>query len=154
MKTLILYATKYGAAGEIAKRIANKIDGAVIHNLKQESPSLADFDCIIIGGSVYAGSIRKEVKTFIVNNENNILEKKFGLFLSGIGASGEKTYFDNNFSQKILEKAKTKSFLGGIFDPKKANFLERFIIKLVAKQTVYTNTIDDDKISQFVQLMK
>ena len=29
MKTLILYATKHGAAYEIARRIAEKMDGAI-----------------------------------------------------------------------------------------------------------------------------
>ena len=32
MKTLILYATKYGAAREIAKRIAEKMGGAALHD--------------------------------------------------------------------------------------------------------------------------
>ena len=35
MKTIILYATKYGAAAEIARRIAAHIDGAIVHDLKQ-----------------------------------------------------------------------------------------------------------------------
>jgi menaquinone-dependent protoporphyrinogen IX oxidase len=32
MKTLILYATKHGAAREIAQRIAIRLDGAVVHD--------------------------------------------------------------------------------------------------------------------------
>jgi len=34
MKTLILYATKHGATGEIANRIAAKMTGATVCNLK------------------------------------------------------------------------------------------------------------------------
>ena len=154
MKTIILYATKHGAAAEIAQRIANKIDGAVIHNLKQDIPSLADFDCIIIGSSVYAGMIRKEAKKLLRKNENTLQEKKLGLFLCGIGAGGEKEYFEKNFPSELLQKAKASSFLGGIFDPQKAGVIERFIIKIVTKKTRYINTIDDDKIEPFVRALQ
>ena len=35
MKTLILYASKYGAAQEIARRIANRMGNADTYDLKQ-----------------------------------------------------------------------------------------------------------------------
>ena len=154
MKTIILYASKYGAAAEIAQRIAGKIDGAVIHDLKKDPPSLAEYDCVIFGSSVYAGAIRKEAKVFLSKNAHLLREKKLGLFLCGIGAEGEKTYFDANFSPEILQAAKARSFLGGIFDPEKANLFERFIIKIVTKKSDPVNTIDDGKIGQFAEVMK
>ena len=155
MKTIILYATKHGAAAEIAQKIADKITGAVIVNLKEkEIPSLSDFDCVILGSSVYAGNILKEAKAFLAKNESVLLEKKIGLFLCGIGAEGKETYLNNNFSVNILQAAKSKKFLGGIFDPKKANGFERFIIKIVTKKSEYINTISDRKIEQFAETMK
>jgi len=58
MKTLILYATKHGATREVATRIASHTDGTVLHDLKQAStPTLADFDCVIIGSSLYGGAM-------------------------------------------------------------------------------------------------
>ena len=157
MKTLILYATKYGAAREIAQRIAGKIDGSVICDLKQDDiPPLGEFDCVILGSSIYAGMIRKEAQTFLSQNADLLREKKTGLFLSGMNPSPEQenNYFKANFSQDILQAAKIKSVLGGIFDPKKAGFMERFIMKMVAKQSKYTDTISDDKIEKFAEVMK
>ncbi|MCL2759305.1 MAG: flavodoxin domain-containing protein [Treponema sp.] len=154
MKTIILYATKHGAAGEIAQRIAEKIDGAVVHDLKQALPSLADFDCIIVGGSIYAGSIRKEAKTFLTKNAEILKEKKLGLFLCGLDSSGKAAYFEKNIPADILQTAKAKSFLGGIFDPKKTGAMERFIIKIVTKQSCYMSTIKDEKIVKFAEQMK
>jgi len=154
MKTIILYATKYGAAVEIARRIAGKIEGAVIHDLKQDTPLIADFDCVIFGSSVYAGSIRKEAKLFLAQNADTLKEKKLGLFLCGIGADRAEKFFNDNFSKEILQKAKAVCFPGGIFDPKKANGLERFIIKLITKQSSCIDTIKDKKIEQFAQEMK
>jgi len=155
MKTLILFATKHGAAGEIAQQIADKMDNAVIHDLKQKgSPSLDEFDCIIIGSSIYAGMIRKEAKLFLSKNAKILQEKKLGLFLCGMDRNRENEYFSVNFPPELLEKAKITKYLGGIFDPKKTGFLERLIVKTAAKQTDYINSIDENKIRQFAEALE
>ena len=154
MKTLILYATKHGGTHDVAKRIAKKIHGAVIHDLKQANiPPLAEYDCVIFGSSIYVGQVRKEAKAFLVQNANKLKEKKLGLFLCGLQESEEKQCFASNFPPDILESAKATSFLGGIFDPDKAGFMERFIIKAVAKMKGYTDKIDNDKIERFAEEM-
>ena len=155
MKTLILYATKHGAAAEIARRIASRIDGAVAHDLKKGSaPPLEGFDCVIVGGSVYVGMVRKEAKTFVSQNAASLHKKKLGLFLCGMDSGKVKECFDANFPSELLKSAKAMSFLGGIFDPKKAGVLERFVMKVVAKQSEYIDTIDDGKITEFAEVMQ
>jgi len=155
MKTLILYATKHGAAREAAERIAKRIPGAVLHDLKQSGiPSLVDFDCVIFGSSIYVGSIRKEAKTFLARNADALKEKKLGLFLCGLQPEEEKQFFASNFSPDLLTAAKATAFLGGIFDPKKTGFMGRLVIKAVAKLTEYSDKIDNDKIERFVEGMK
>ncbi|MCL2411869.1 MAG: flavodoxin domain-containing protein [Treponema sp.] len=155
MRTIIFYATKNGAAAEVAARIASKIEGAVLHNLKQSPfPSFEDFDCVIIGSSVYAGMILKETKRFLSQNAGKLRQRKLGLFICGMSTKEDNTTYNNNFSQDILQTAKAKSHLGGIFDPKKAGTFERFIIKLVTKKSEYVNTIDDSKIEEFVKEIK
>ena len=155
MKTLILYATKHGAAREVAQRIANRTEGAVLHDLKQgDVPSLTDYDCVIIGSSIYAGMIRKEAKTFLTQNAEVLRDKRLGLFLCGMDAKQEQEYFKVNFSPETLQAAKIACFLGGIFDPKKAGIIGRFIMKAVAKQSEYLDTIDDSKIVQLVEAMR
>ena len=155
MKTLILYSTKHGAAREIARRIADRIDGAVVYDLKQGGiPSITEFDCVIIGSSLYAGMIRKEAKAFMLQNADILRGTKLGLFLSGIEASQEKEYFKSNFLPDILKEAKAASFLGGIYDPIKAGMIERLIMKAAAKRSEYLNYIDDEKIERFALDMK
>ena len=151
MKTLILYATKHGAAGEAARRIAGRMGAAAIHDLKQgEAPSLAGFDCVIVGSSLYAGAIRKEAKAFLAQHAGALQGKKYGLFLVGMDAGREGEFFRANFAPEVLQSAAAASFLGGIFDPKKANFLERLVVRAVAKTSAYFDAIDDDKIDRFV----
>ena len=155
MKTLILYATKYGAAAEIAKRIAEKIDGAVVHDLKQGGiPDIAGFDCIIIGSSVYAGMFRKEAKTFLSENTDVLRQKKLGLFISGMSSDEEQKMFTDNVPKDLIESAKATVMPGGLFDPKKAGFFARLIMKAVTKQSGYVDTIDNGKIEQFAEVMK
>ena len=155
MKTIILFAGKYGTTREIAERIAKKTDGATVYNLKRDSiPDLEEFDCVIIGSSIYVGMIRKEAKAFLSENKDILSRKKTGLFLSGLEASGEKEFFEKNFSPDLLRSAKATAFLGGIFDPQKNSLMERFITKVVAKQSGYINTIDDSKIEGFVKDLK
>jgi menaquinone-dependent protoporphyrinogen oxidase len=153
MKTLILYASKYGAAEEIARRIAQKMDGSVVYDLKQGSiPPLEDFDCIILGSSVYAGNIRKEAKAFVAKNAAELGEKTVGLFISGLGT--DINVFSKAYPPGFADKAKAKSLLGGIFDPQKCSGPERFIIKMVSKLTEYTDSIDDETIDRFIATIK
>ena len=154
MKTLILYATKYGATYEIARRIAERMDGAVIHDLKNDGmPSLEEFDCVIAGSSVYVGMIRKEAKAFLAKNTAALCNMKFGLFLSGLEPGKENELFSTNFSPQILQSAKAKVFLDGIFDPKKIRLFDRILLKMAAKPSKYMNTINDEKIKEFAEAM-
>jgi len=154
MKTIILYATKHGAAGEIARRIAEKMDGADTHNLKQGgAPDLSGYDCVIIGSSIYAGMIRTEAKAFLSQNADALRSKKLGLYVCGLGTEKENEVLSAAFPEDLLRNAKAARLLGGIFDPSKAGFFERLVIKIVTKKSEYTDTIDDGKIDMFVHAM-
>ena len=155
MKTIILYATKHGAAAEIAKRIAAQIDGAIMHDLKQaDIPTLSDFGCVIVGSAIYAGTFRKEAKDFLAQNTNELITKKLGLFISGMSESESDDAFKANVPDDVLQAATVKSVLGGIFDPKKSNFFERLIMKIVTKQSGYVSNITDEKIATFVEAIR
>ena len=151
MKKLILYATKYGATAEIARRIAEKFGDADTHDLKAPVPDFTEYDCIIIGSSIYAGAFRKEVKNFFAQNEDKLLQKKFGVFASGMSRGDGGKVFDENVPDKIKQATKATALLGGIFDPSKANFMERLIMKIITKQSGRVDVIDESKIESFVE---
>jgi menaquinone-dependent protoporphyrinogen oxidase len=152
MKTIILFATKYGATGEIARRIAARIDNSELCDIKLGNiPALTEFDRIIVGSSIYAAQMRKEARAFLSQNAEILCSKQLGLFLCGISRNEDDKYFSANFPPNILHAAKAASFLGGIFDPKKVGAMERFVMKLVSKHSEYMDTIDDEKIIKFVE---
>ena len=155
MKTLILYASHYGATHEIARRIQSHMDDSALHDLKQGgAPSIAEYDCVIIGSPLYAGLIQKEVKAFVIKNAEGLRGKSIGLLLSGFEAENEQEYFEKNFPKDILDSAKAKCFTGGIYDPAKAGLLHKLMLKAAGKQMPYTDTIDNEKIKQFAEVMR
>lgn len=155
MKTIILYATKHGAAREIAQRIAAEIEGAVVHDLKQSGDiDISEYDRVILGSSLYAGSIRKEAKAFLAQNKDALKMKRPGLFLCGLDAGNEEKYFKDNFLEEILQTAETTGFLGGIFDPQKVGMPGRLIMKAASGVSKYTDAIENGKIESFAAAMK
>ena len=155
MKTLIVYASQYGATREIAQRIADRISGAVVHDLKQSKLQSVDaFDCVIIGSPLYVGSIRKEVKAFLTGNIEFLRGKSLGLFLSGLEPENEQMCFEKNFPPDILSASKAKCFTGGRYDPAKAGRFHKLLLRIVGKPTSNLDTIDDEVIEQFAEAMR
>ena len=155
MRTLIIYATKYGATKIIAESIASHLEDADILDISSShNPKISDYDCIVLGSPLTAGTIRKEIKEFANKYADELKSKNLGLYVSGLQASGEAEYFEQNFSSVLLETAKVKAFLGGIFDPEKCGFLARTAIKIITKLDRYTSTIDEEKIKLFAQNLK
>ncbi|MDR2956733.1 MAG: flavodoxin domain-containing protein [Coriobacteriales bacterium] len=155
MKTLVLYATKYGAARKIAESLAESLSDADLCNIKEGYPTnFAKYDCVIIGSSVYAGSIRPEAKAFIAQAVSALEGKRLGLFICGMDAQRYEDCLKKNYPAEILQQAVVTDFLGGIFDPAKANFAERTIFRAASKLSSYQNTIDVEKIKQFAQAME
>ncbi|MCL2820819.1 MAG: flavodoxin domain-containing protein [Oscillospiraceae bacterium] len=155
MKTVVLYATKHGAAADIAKRIAAQFDDAGAYDIKNdEIPNLSDFDCIIIGSAVYAGTFRNEAKTFLIKNADELIGKKLGFFTSGMSPSESTSVFKANIPEKILQAATAVCSPGGAFNPENAKFFEKLIMKMVTKQSGPINTISDEKIIEFAEAMK
>lgn len=165
MRTLIIYGSKHGATERCSKALKNKLRGeVVIVNIKKDTvPDLNSFESIVIGGSIYAGRIQKEIREFTFKNANILKSKKIGLFVCCM-SEGEKAISQLNESLPIelVSMATAKEHFGGGFTFSKMNFFEKFIIKMVSKKQknaalVNMNkdilNIHEDNINRFAQLM-
>lgn len=135
MKTLIVYAGKYGTTARIAGIIAQALAGQVqAHNLAEgPPPAPEDFERIVIGSSVYIGRIRKQAKAFCVQNKAVLLQKQLALFLcSGMPQNSEQ-YYKDNFDEALLQHASPKASFSGEFLVEKMGFLDKKMIAAVAK---------------------
>lgn len=155
MKTLIVYATKYGSTKEVAKKLAASFeDVTLVNSVTEQIPDLAAYECVIMGSRITAGMVDKSIKSFAKENEEVLGQKRLGIFLCGLQEKGEKEYLEANFSQALVQKAKAVAFLGGVFDPSKCGFLAKAVIKKVAGLSEYTNMINEKKIADFGEQMK
>ena len=147
MNTLIAYATKYGCTEKCAAILSEKLTGKVdLCNLKERKAiDLSQYDKVVIGGSIYAGKVRKEVSEFCSENHNLLKNKKLGLFICGMLEDQAETELNNSFSQELLTNAVAKNFFGGEFQFKKMKFMEKFIVKMVSKADKNRPVIDTGK---------
>lgn len=134
MKTLILYASKYGATAECARLLAQELGPrAELHNLEEGAPDLAGADAVLVGGPIYAGMLRKPVKEFCKKQEAALLEKKLGLFLCCTTPAQAEDFLRQNLPAALLEHAGAKENLGGVLPTGKVRAMDKMILSMVAK---------------------
>ena len=155
MKTLIIYGTKYGTTEKCSKLLKDKLKGEVVMvNIKKESlPDIMAFDNIIIGGAIYMGQIRKEIKNFCIENLNKLKDKRIGLFICGMNEKDVETQLENVFPKALISSAIVKDSFGGAVVFKKMNFFERFIMKKVSKNDKDVSKISEENINKFAKII-
>lgn len=158
MKTLIVYATKYGATKACAERIAAKIPGALAVSAN-EAVDLTAYDAVILGTPIYMGMSRKEMKLFIQKNLPALLQKKIGLFLCCMQDENEPVskQFQVAFPKELRDHASVLAALGGAIDKEKLKTLDGFIMKIISANLKSKDevllTISEERINQLVELM-
>lgn len=81
MKTLILYAGKYGATADCAQRLCALLGDAQARDLAREPrPELAGYDAVILGASVYMGRPRKEMVAYAREAQPLLLQRRLACF--------------------------------------------------------------------------
>jgi menaquinone-dependent protoporphyrinogen oxidase len=154
MKIAIIYATKYGCADKCAHTLANEIEtNTAIINLELSTDvNLSAFDTIIIGGSIHAGMINRKVKKFVTKYQDELINKRLGLFLCCL-FEGEKALqqFQDAYPEKLRNKAIAHGLFGGELDFNKMNFIEKAIVKKVANIESSTSRINYSDVKDFAK---
>ncbi len=156
MKTLIIYASKHGSAEKAANKLYQYLgDEKEIVNIQENSkPFLENFDTVIIGGSIYGGKIQKEIQKFIEDNLETLLSKRIGLYLCcGIEKDFEKQ-LENSMSEKLLSHTSVVGYFGYEYNIDKMNFLEKTMVKFVAKDKAGKSNINEENIKEFAREIK
>ncbi len=152
MKSLIIYASKHGCAEKAANLVYDKLSGIKdIVNIKENSQvNISNFDTVIIGGSIYGGNIQKEIKEFIDKNLSILLEKRIGLFLCCGMEKDYKKQLENSFPKELLAHRNVDGYFGYEFNVDKMGFIEKSLVKLIAKDKVGDLKISKENIQKFV----
>jgi menaquinone-dependent protoporphyrinogen oxidase len=109
MKTLVAYASKYGATEGIAQRIGERLRE---HQLDvdvvkcEDIQDAAGYDAYVVGSAVYEFNWRKDARKFVKRNVDTLASKPTWLFASGpVGT--EKVDKDG---KDVLEGAAPRQF--------------------------------------------
>ncbi len=152
MKTAIVYCTTHGCTEKCAAELSQQLNGtADLYNIKKKAPkNLAEYETIIIGGSIHAGQVQRRVKSFCEKNESVLLQKRLGLFLCCMeeGDNAHKQ-FDNAFPEMLRQHATAHGLFGGEFDFDRMGFVAKAIVKKVANVEESIDHISHDSIADF-----
>lgn len=156
MKTLILFATKYGCTEKAAYVLKSQLSGDVeAVNLKDMNiPPLDAYDNIILGGSVYFGQIRKEMAQFAKSNKEALKSKRLGLFICA-GAKGEQAEQELHqaFPEELCSKAVVKEVFGDEVYAGKLSTMDRIVLRLVKGKDTNGTGLALDRIESFARAM-
>ncbi|MDR2932615.1 MAG: flavodoxin domain-containing protein [Oscillospiraceae bacterium] len=134
MKTVIAYASEYGSAKTCAEMLAGHLDGdTALLDLKRSTALDGGYDTVIIGGSVYAGSIQKEVIRFCTANRDALMGKRLGLYVCCAARGESAADYVKLFPEELVGKAVATGAFGGVFHMDKMKPFHKLIIKMLRK---------------------
>lgn len=151
MKTIIIFSTKRQTTKKCVQLLEEKMDSNVVSvELKKNTKiDLSNYENVIIGGSIYMGMLNRNLKKFILNNQEILLSKNLGLFVCAMAEKDElEEEIKANFPKALYDKAQKVYCLGGAFKLEEMNFLERFIVKKVAKIKESVSYINEEEIKE------
>lgn len=141
MNAAVIYKTKYGATHQYAQWIGSELSLPIFDTEEIEPDQLTDFDCLIIGSSVYYGKLL--IKKWLLFNWRYIQGKDIFLFVVS-GTPKDKreklnSYIINSLSPEAINSCKI-FFLPGKLLLSELSFIERFMLKLATKMASKINT--------------
>ena len=155
MKTIIYYASKHGATKEIAGRLAGLLENATIVNLCDPSiPSPEEAERVIVGGSVYIGKLRKEMKGFLIQHQTALVQRPLGLFLLGLDEKLSCDALQKEAPPELITAARRVDWLGGVINPANCSLLERIVLRLVTGKSGKVDTVEQARLEAFADRMR
>jgi menaquinone-dependent protoporphyrinogen oxidase len=154
MKTLIVYCSSHGTTEKAVRLLSEWMEGEVLAvDLKRDKIlfDVNEFDFVVVGGSIHAGSIQGKVRQFIGKHYDVLMTKKVALFLC-CWHDGQTAIeqFNDAFPEELRNVSVANGIFGGEFLVSKMNFLERQIVKKVSNITTDTSNLDTTAIMTFV----
>lgn len=157
MNTLIVYDSKHGATRQACGELAGRLRGQVtlVDLGAGETAGPEGFDWVLVGGPIYAGSLRSGVKGYLDTHREVLLKKDLGLFLCGADQTQEhrENFLANNVPEDLLVHARVRGHFGHQFHFDRMNFLERTIVKKIVKVRGSEDKVDLEGIERFAQMV-
>jgi menaquinone-dependent protoporphyrinogen oxidase len=157
MKTLIIYTSSHGCTEKTVRELSPKLSGEItsIELKHYPFPRINEYDRIIIGGSIKTRKIQKRIRDFCTSNMNELRSKEIGLFICSIYEPEiAREEIQNAFSEELHQMAKTEAIFGGEFNLGEMNYMEKLLVRKIAKVSECDSEIDYHSIEQFANRME
>lgn len=145
-KALLLYSTVEGQTLTIMEKIAEHLTAQSseinydLYNIEEVLPvNLADYETILIGGSIRYGHFRKPLIQFIQQNTQLLNSKKTAFFCVCVTArkAGKDTPEGSLYVRKLFQKVQWQPNLKGVFAGAlyypKYGWFDRTMIRLIMR---------------------
>jgi menaquinone-dependent protoporphyrinogen oxidase len=151
LKVLIAYSSKHGFTKRCAELLAEKLQGSKVMSLDgSDKIDLESFDAVILGSSVYVGSVRKPVAKFCQENLGVLKTKRLGFFVCCGFEDKANEQMKSGIPQELLLIAKATGHFGYNFAD--IGKVDSFIAKMV-KAPVGTTLVKGAEIDSFAEAM-
>jgi len=157
MTYLVIYMSRHGTTAKVAAEVKEKLGSektTLVDLEKDQVPSLDEFDTIVIGGSVHAGTIQQELMTFCIRHKTELLKKRLGLFMCFMNNDLSDLEFEDSFPIDLRRHATAKGFVGGEFLIEKMTGLEKASVKEVKGIDDSVYRLDKKAIQKFIEDIK
>ncbi len=134
MKVLIIYSSKNGCADECARLLASEIEDNFeikLADVKQEIPSLTDYDFVIVGGGVHFGRLHPPMRKFLQEKEKELASLPHGLFLTCAMMERAEEYMKELFPKSVYDSSLITEYFGGQLKIDKHKGIWKLIIRMV-----------------------
>ncbi|MCX6844281.1 MAG: flavodoxin domain-containing protein [candidate division WOR-3 bacterium] len=138
-KVLVAYATWAGSTADVAERIAGVLNrnGFTAEAVRaKEVRHISPYGAVVLGSSVHAGKLHPDALKFARRNAADLGSKPFATFVVCLAMKGndEKAratagaYLE---PVRLQVKPLSEGLFAGAYDPSKAGFVERQIMKMI-----------------------
>jgi menaquinone-dependent protoporphyrinogen oxidase len=136
-ETVIVYQSSHGNTEKILKELTAGKTSAQVLLIKVDQAEISDLEQagrIVLGGSIHAGKIQKEVGSFIDRHRELLLKKPLALFIGCLDKKHSVEELENAFPEDLKNHAELKTAIGGNVNPEKLSWFLRIIMKFIIKK--------------------
>lgn len=154
MKIGIFYASKTGTTKKCAQMIHEQFPDSDLIELDGKEIYLEDYDYIIVGSPVIAGSLHKKVKRFLRTHKDKLVGK-IGYFLCHGFKINAHDIIKRNVDPTLANNAKLISGFGGEIHVDKLKGIDKIVVKLITRSKKYLEPkLDLEAINIFIESLK
>lgn len=145
MKTIIVYASKYGATKEVAQIIHKALPKVKVVDVKDFNEDILTYQNVVLGSDIKVGQLDKEIKELY--HKINKQSQTVTVFVSGLQKEHLKLVIEQNLDSEDIPDS---YFVGGKLNFPKMTIVEKIIIKTINKKEKFIDTIDTKKVYDFL----